>query len=50
MKNTWVAVGLIALGAFSFSSCSLEPYVITAEEQYMRDFIKKFGLVDAEQD
>lgn len=50
MKNTWVAAGLIALVAFSFSSCSLEPYVITAEEQYMRDFIKKFGLVDAEQD
>lgn len=50
MKNSWAAAGLVALCAFSFSSCSLEPYMITAEEQYMRDFIKKFGLVDAEQD
>lgn len=50
MKNSWFTASLIALGALSFSSCTLEPYVITSEEQYTRSFIKEFGLVDAEQD
>ena len=39
----------IALGAICLMSCSQETLEITPEEQYLRDFIKKFGLVSPDQ-
>lgn len=39
-----------AAAASSLYSCSEEPYVITPEEEYTRNFIKNFGLIDPNQD
>lgn len=39
-----------AVAASSLSSCKEEPYIITAEEEYTRNFIKEFGLIDPKQD
>lgn len=39
-----------AVAASSLSSCKEEPYFITAEEEYTRNFIKEFGLIDPNQD
>lgn len=44
---------LLATAAMAIStttSCSNEPYVITAEEEYTRNFIKSFGIIDPNQD
>lgn len=39
-----------AVAASSLYSCKEEPYMITAEEEYTRNFIKEFGLIDPNQD
>lgn len=40
---------VIAASSFLFG-CTLDPYIITAEEEYTRNFIKDFGLIDEKQD
>lgn len=39
----------IALGSLILASCATEMEEIPAEEQYLRDFIKKYGLIDPNQ-
>lgn len=39
----------IALGSLILVSCAPEMEEIPAEEQYLRDFIKKYGLIDVNQ-
>lgn len=39
----------IALGSLILASCAPEMEEIPAEEQYLRDFIKKYGLIDPNQ-
>lgn len=41
---------ILVLGAVAFASCSQDDAVITAEENYTRDFIKEFGVIDSQQD
>lgn len=40
----------VAMAISTTTSCSNEPYVITAEEEYTRNFIKTFGIIDPNQD
>lgn len=45
-----ILVAACAVMSLSFASCELEPYEIPAEEMYLRNFIKKYGLIDPTQD
>ena len=41
---------LVVAASSYMLGCTLDPYIITAEEEYTRNFIKEFGLVDPNQD
>lgn len=41
---------LLAVASACFIGCTLDPYLIPPEEEYTRNFVKDFGLVDASQD
>ncbi len=41
---------LVAVAAAGLLGCTLEPYILTSEELYTRNFIKDFGLIDPNQD
>lgn len=46
MRFNKILSGMIVLAGLTFlSGCSNEPYEITREEQYARDFISTFGLI-----
>lgn len=45
-----IGVTMAAIAASLGWSCTMDPYLMTPEEEYVRAFIKDFGLVDSEQD
>ncbi len=49
-KTLLLGKTLVIAASSCFLGCTLDPYIITAEEEYTRNFIKSFGLIDAEQD
>lgn len=49
-KKLLLGSTLVAAASAGFLGCQLDPYIITAEEQYTRNFIKDFGLIDPNQD
>lgn len=49
-KKLLLGSTLVAAASAGFFGCQLDPYIITAEEQYTRNFIKDFGLIDPNQD
>lgn len=51
MRFNLILSGMAVVAATSFlGSCSHEPYVITAEEEYARKFYQTFGTVNENQD
>ena len=52
LKNRSLLLGktIVVAASSCMLGCTLEPYIITAEEEYTRNFIKDFGLIDARQD
>lgn len=50
-KHTLVAATALFVTAATLStSCSVDPYELPAQEEYTREFIKTFGLIDPNQD
>lgn len=49
-KNLLLGKILAVAASSCLFGCTLDPYIITAEEEYTRNFIKDFGLVDQKQD
>lgn len=50
LKSKKLAFGATLVAAAAFVGCTLEPYIISSEELYTRNFIKDFGLIDPNQD
>lgn len=48
LRHPLISLGVLA-ALFCQNSCTMDPYIITAEEEYTRNFIKQFGIIDSQQ-
>lgn len=50
MKMSYLRLATVIPAILYLQSCTLDPYIVTAEEEYTRNFIKQFGLIDEKHD